>query len=159
MKANQFKVYVTNLFKARFPYIYISTWEEDRALSAIRAVCEDESLITTPRTVITWRSTTGILGEGQPGKEETKAPLKALEQRKEWGIYEPHPNVVDYDDANHIARWRVGGGLACGEGGWGLPALREQSGVYLQLHRQCPEQSLAADLETYNDRRNEGIHN
>lgn len=79
MKGSEFKVYVSNLFKARFPYLYISTWEEERVLSAIRAVCEDQSLIKTPRTLFTWSSTTGMVGNGQQGKEETKAPLKALE--------------------------------------------------------------------------------
>ncbi len=79
MKGSQFRTYVSNLFKARFPYLYISTWEEERAISAIRAVCEDKLLIKTPRTVFTWSLTTGIVGDSQPGKEETKAPLKALE--------------------------------------------------------------------------------
>lgn len=79
MKGDQFKTHISNLFKARFPYLYISTWEEERALSAIRAVAENETLIRTPRVVFTWSLTTGITGNGQPGKEETKAPLKALE--------------------------------------------------------------------------------
>lgn len=79
MKGDQFKVYVSNLLKARFPYLYISTWEEERALSAIREVCEDEALIKTTRTIFTWSMTTGMVGNGQSGKEETKAPLKALE--------------------------------------------------------------------------------
>ncbi len=79
MKGNQFRTHVSNLFKARFPYLYISTWEEQRALSAIRAVCEDASLIKTPRTMFTWSTTTGMVGNGKSGKEETKAPLKALE--------------------------------------------------------------------------------
>ena len=79
MKGDQFKTHVSNLFKARFPYLYISTWEEERVLSAVRAVCEDQSLIKTRRTVFTWSSTTGIVGDGQSGNERTKAPLKALE--------------------------------------------------------------------------------
>lgn len=79
MKGDQFKIHISNLFKARFPYLYISTWEEERVLSAIRAVCEDQALIKTSRTVFTWSSTTGMVGNGQAGKEQTKAPLKALE--------------------------------------------------------------------------------
>jgi SpoVK/Ycf46/Vps4 family AAA+-type ATPase len=79
VKGDQFKIHLSNLFKARFPYLYISTWEEERVLSAIRAVCEDQTLIKTSRTVFTWSSTMGIVGDGQAGKEQTKAPLKALE--------------------------------------------------------------------------------
>src|SRR5438309_2185004 len=79
MQNTQFKAYVANLFKARFPHLYISTWEEERALSTIRAVAQEETLIRTPRVVFTWSLITGMVGNGQPGKEETKAPLKALE--------------------------------------------------------------------------------
>jgi SpoVK/Ycf46/Vps4 family AAA+-type ATPase len=79
VKGDQFKTHVSNLFKARFPYLYISTWEEERVLSAIRAVCEDQTLIKTSRIVFTWSSTTGMVGNGQSGKEQSKAPLKALE--------------------------------------------------------------------------------
>jgi hypothetical protein len=42
-------------------------------------VCEDASLIKRPRTVFTRSTTTGMIGDGHAGKEETKAPLKALE--------------------------------------------------------------------------------
>ena len=78
---NQYKTkkIVANLLKARFPYLYIQTWEEDRILSLIRSVAHDVELIKTPRDVLTWRVTTGIVdGHGQ-AKSETKAPLKALE--------------------------------------------------------------------------------
>lgn len=79
MKGTQFKAHLANLFKARFPYLYISTWEEERALSSIRAVAENKALVRTSRTFFTWSSTTGMVGDGKSGKEETKAPLKALE--------------------------------------------------------------------------------
>lgn len=74
-----FQVLLGNLFKARFPYLYIPTWEEERVLSIIRSVATDPKLVRTLRTVFTWKLTDGITGEGQAGKEETKAPLKALE--------------------------------------------------------------------------------
>jgi len=79
MENVQFKVSVANLFKARFPCLYVSTWEEERALSELRSVAEDERLIRTPRTFFAWSLTTGMSGNGQSGQEETKAPLKALE--------------------------------------------------------------------------------
>ncbi|MCS4525218.1 hypothetical protein JTT07_19280 [Clostridium botulinum] len=67
------------MFKARFPYVYISTWEEERAISVISSVAKDASLIKTPRTTYIWSQTNGMALENLKGKEETKQPLKALE--------------------------------------------------------------------------------
>lgn len=73
------KKHLANLFRARFPYLYIQTWEEDRILSLIRDVAQDAELIKTTRDVILWRVTSGLIdGKGQP-KDDTKQPLKALE--------------------------------------------------------------------------------
>ena len=41
--------------------VYIPTWEEERALSAIRSLANDPNLIRTVREVLVWRVTTGIL--------------------------------------------------------------------------------------------------
>jgi SpoVK/Ycf46/Vps4 family AAA+-type ATPase len=71
--------YLSNLFKARFPYVYVSTWEEERAISVINSVAIDESLIKTKRTIYTWSQTSGMYSGDMKGKEETKQPLKALE--------------------------------------------------------------------------------
>lgn len=79
VRGSDFKVYISNLLKARFPYLYISTWEEDRALSAISDASMDPALIKTTRQVFTWSVTRGMVGTGHTGKEETKAPLQALE--------------------------------------------------------------------------------
>lgn len=74
------KKYLANLFKARFPYVYISTWEEERVISVINSVATDESLIKTERVVYTWSQTEGMTTvQHERGKEETKQPLKALE--------------------------------------------------------------------------------
>jgi SpoVK/Ycf46/Vps4 family AAA+-type ATPase len=79
MRGSRFSVHIADLFKARFPFLYVSTWEEERALAAIRSVAVNEALIKTARTVFTWSSTTGMVGGGQPERVETRAPLKALE--------------------------------------------------------------------------------
>src|SRR4051812_31833434 len=76
----EFRTLLANLLKARFPLLYIPTWEEERALAVIRTLARDEALIKTPRQVQTWSLTTGLSSDGQPGKEETKAPLRMLEQ-------------------------------------------------------------------------------
>ncbi|WP_154663559.1 AAA family ATPase [Neobacillus dielmonensis] len=74
-----FKTNLSNLLKARFPYLYIATWEEERAVAVIQSVAEDVSLIKTSRKVFTWSVTKGLSENGEKGKEETKTPIKALE--------------------------------------------------------------------------------
>lgn len=77
--ARELRVYLANLLKARFPYLYIQSWEEDRVLSLIRSVARNADLIKTPREVLTWRVTTGLVdGLGQV-KRDTRAPMRALE--------------------------------------------------------------------------------
>jgi hypothetical protein len=73
------KKYLANMFKARFPYVYISTWEEERAISVIDSVAKDAALIKTPRVTYIWSQTDGMAIQHAKGKEETKEPLKALE--------------------------------------------------------------------------------
>ncbi|MFC0187116.1 AAA family ATPase [Fictibacillus aquaticus] len=70
---------LSELLKARFPFLYISTYEEERVLSVIRSVAADVNLIKTPRRVYTWRLTTGITDEFSQKVGDTAAPLKALE--------------------------------------------------------------------------------
>ncbi|MBM4763819.1 AAA family ATPase [Bacillus sp. B15-48] len=77
--AKQTKTYLANLLRARFPYLYIQTWEEDRVLSFIRSVANDVELIKTAREVFTWRVTTGLLDSHGQAKGSSKEPLKALE--------------------------------------------------------------------------------
>lgn len=78
VKKTDRKKLMANLFKARFPFLYLSTWEEDRALSLIHSIASDQELIKTQRKVITWKVTKGILGDECP-KSDTKSALKALE--------------------------------------------------------------------------------
>ena len=78
-ESSAFAILFSNLLKARFPYLYISTWEEERALSVIGEVAQNAAMIKTPRKLHVWSVTNGLMSDGQPGKEETKAPLKALE--------------------------------------------------------------------------------
>ena len=75
----EFKFLLSNLLKARFPYIYIPTWEEDRVLSVINTISKDSNLIKTPRIVYIWKLTTGLTKNGENVSSNTKSPLKALE--------------------------------------------------------------------------------
>ena len=57
------------LAKTRFPVLYVETFEERRALAAIRSAMEGE-LLSTPRSVHTWSITTGLVdpeGRVNPG--------------------------------------------------------------------------------------------
>ncbi len=76
---SQFEKSLSNLLKARFPLIYMPTWEEERLINSIKTIAREESLIKTVRKVLTWRSTDGIQGEGVSISDQTNNPLKALE--------------------------------------------------------------------------------
>lgn len=79
--------HIANLCRARFPMLYITTWEEERALKTLYRLVKDVEFIKTERTLFVWRITTGIekieneLGIAAGGKSEadTSDPLKALE--------------------------------------------------------------------------------
>lgn len=74
-----FKKSLANLLRARFPLLYISTWEEFRVLDIIKDVCRDAELIRTPRKVYEWTVTEGLTEHTKANGEDTKAALKMLE--------------------------------------------------------------------------------
>ncbi|KKK39994.1 ATPase [Mesobacillus campisalis] len=76
---NSFKLNIANYFRARFPYLYISTWEESRVITEINLVVKNEELIKTPRSFFVWSLTEGLKLEGNVQSPETKAPAKILE--------------------------------------------------------------------------------
>lgn len=75
----KFEKTIANLLRARFPYLYISTWEESRVLSLIGSVAKNADLIRTTRKVFEWSLTEGLEDSGKSGGEDTKSALKALE--------------------------------------------------------------------------------
>jgi len=75
-----FTVNLCNLFRARFPYIAINTYEESRIVELITDCAADPKLIKTVRRVFTWSQTEGILDDKKQSQgPETKQPLRALE--------------------------------------------------------------------------------
>lgn len=70
---------LANMFKARFPFVYIPTWEEERAIDFIDKVVQDETLIKTTRTTFIWSQTEGLYQRNEKANEDTKQPLKLLE--------------------------------------------------------------------------------
>ncbi|MCM1264969.1 MAG: AAA family ATPase [Candidatus Gastranaerophilales bacterium] len=60
--------YLTNLFKARFSFVYIPTWEEIRVVELITKIANNTKAIKSKRDVFIWSSTEGlnkVLTKGQ----------------------------------------------------------------------------------------------
>jgi len=69
-----------NFMKARFPYIYITTYEEDRVLDLIKKVVKDPALIKVPREIYVWTQTNGFVSdETDKAVAGTNCAMKALE--------------------------------------------------------------------------------
>jgi len=75
----KFEKTLANLLRARFPYLYISTWEESRVLGLISSVSKSTDLIRTTRKVFEWSLSDGFAENGKAVGEDTKTALKALE--------------------------------------------------------------------------------
>ncbi len=71
---------LANLFKARFPYVYICTWEEQRATELIDYIAHNESVIKVKRLLYVWTQTNGfVCKDNRFNSKDTVAPIKALE--------------------------------------------------------------------------------
>lgn len=79
MGHNEFIVQVANMLKARFPYIYINTWEEERVLNILEQLTQEVSLIKTTRQCVIWSITQGMRCEDKKLDATIKSPIKALE--------------------------------------------------------------------------------
>lgn len=69
---------LSSLFRARFPYIYITTWEEERAISLIKRLAKSEKLVRITREVYTWTQTNGFMLDGHK-IDGTNSPDKAID--------------------------------------------------------------------------------
>ena len=77
--ASSFTNSLSILAKARFPILYVETFEERRALAAIQSALGEGEQLSSPRPVHTWSITTGLVdpeGRETPG---TTDPLRALD--------------------------------------------------------------------------------
>ena len=75
--------YLTNLFKARFSFVYIPTWEETRVVELITKIANNVKAIRSKRDVFVWSVTEGLnkLGVAGRGDEKIKdadTPMDAL---------------------------------------------------------------------------------
>ena len=95
---SDFSTHFANLLKARFPYLYIPTWEEERVLGTIRDVAGDAARIRTPRRVFTWTETQGLRADGwtpPAGTDDFVAALEVVERC-------PEPAVFVFHDAHPL---------------------------------------------------------
>ena len=69
---------LSDLLRARFAYVYITTWEEDRAAETIRYLAHDETLIRTERKVYDWSQCAGFINEDGSAVHGTKKPQDAI---------------------------------------------------------------------------------
>ena len=73
--------HLTNLFKARFCFVYIPTWEEIRIVDLITKIANNVKTIKTKRDVFIWSSTEGLkknLKDGQESVNNGNEPIDAL---------------------------------------------------------------------------------
>jgi SpoVK/Ycf46/Vps4 family AAA+-type ATPase len=79
---------VADLLRARFPCLYVQTWEEERLLGDLWRIAQDETLVKRRRDVFTWSLTDGMVPAGQlPERQERprasvdrSEPLRALDE-------------------------------------------------------------------------------
>ena len=71
---------LSNLIRARFPLIYVTTFEEDRVTKYIKSVVTSEKLVKFPREVFSWTQTSGLYNDTtQKNIPDTDSPCKMLE--------------------------------------------------------------------------------
>lgn len=58
--SDRLRIHLSNLFKARFPIVYIPTWEEVRAVKILADIASEGDLIKTVRKVYVWTQTKGM---------------------------------------------------------------------------------------------------
>lgn len=67
------------LFRARFPILYVESFEEPRVLAEINRVAGDTNLIRTVRPVYVWSATRGFVGPDGKATSGTTDPKQALD--------------------------------------------------------------------------------
>jgi len=75
----EFSQRLATLMRARFPFIYIPTWEEERVTDLISVLAENTALIKSVRKVYIWTVTKGFTLNGRSIGSDTTKPIKAIE--------------------------------------------------------------------------------
>lgn len=89
------------LFRARFPILYVESFEENRVLGEVSAVASNQNLMRTVRPVHVWSSTRGFVdqeGKVQTGTTEPKAAVEWMLRQENPGVFvmlDLHPHLGD----------------------------------------------------------------
>ncbi|MDQ1292286.1 MAG: hypothetical protein QG608_164 [Actinomycetota bacterium] len=75
----EFRTTVERLFKARYPLLYVESFEEQRVIAEVRTVALDATRMRTPRGVAIWSTTQGLIMPDGTRSRDTADPTKALE--------------------------------------------------------------------------------
>ncbi|MCP1225549.1 AAA family ATPase [Sebaldella sp. S0638] len=73
--SQQFEKLTSDLLKARFPLLYINSWEEQRIIDHVNSMAQNKELIKTTRNVFTWSLTDGLVPEQSNTDSFDKQPL------------------------------------------------------------------------------------
>lgn len=89
---NNIETKFANLIKARYPYIYIPTWEEDRVVKMINSAANDTNLFKDKRKVYVWSQTKGFKSIEESFTKnniqyDPSAALNAIANSKEDAIF------------------------------------------------------------------------
>ncbi|MEV5765400.1 AAA family ATPase [Micromonospora sp. NPDC052213] len=89
-----FRVALSQLLKARFPILYVESFEEQRVVAEVCAVAQDALAVRTPRAVWTWSQTTGLVQPDGVTRKGTTDPADALDA----ALRVDHPSVLIFKD-------------------------------------------------------------
>ena len=71
---------LSNLIRARFPMIYITTFEEERVTKYIKSIVTDEKQVKYAREIFTWTQTRGLYNDTTKKTiSDTTCPCKMLD--------------------------------------------------------------------------------
>ena len=92
-RMSAFRDSLSLLLKARFPVLYVESFEESRVVTEIAAVCADAERVRTPRPVHVWSATRGLVtadGKVEAGSQDPGRALEALLRREDPGMFVFH---------------------------------------------------------------------
>ncbi len=78
MSYSNFEKKLAELVNAGFPYLYIPSYEEERAVAIIRRAARDPELIRSTRSIYEWAQTSGFVCEGKLVRD-TAQPVQAID--------------------------------------------------------------------------------
>ncbi len=93
-----FRDRLAGLLRARYPLLFVESFEEQRVLAEIRAVAADPARVRTPRGVATWSLTQGLTLPDGSRRPDTTDPSRAIEA----ALNASSPTVFVFHDLHHV---------------------------------------------------------